>query len=78
MHSEANMSDEQPTLPFPDATVSKLISTTISITTYEGLPATVAGATREQLETALQLLPDELRRGRAPVLAAAIAKREAS
>jgi hypothetical protein len=66
---------EQLELPFPDQTVSQLISPFIDITRYEGLPAAVAEATREQILAALELLPDELRRGRGPVLEYALTRK---
>lgn len=62
-------------LTFPDAIVAALISPDICITRYEGLPATVTAASAEQLAQALELLPDELRRGRGPVLEYALRKK---
>ncbi len=56
----------QLSLPFPDAVVSALISPSTCTWRYDGLPATVAGASAEQLQRALELLPDEMRRGRGP------------
>lgn len=62
---------------FADPTVVALISTSICITRYDGLPAMTVAATADQLAQAIELLPDELRRGRGPVLAAALKKKEA-
>lgn len=58
-----------------DPTVAALISREISITTYEGLPAAVTAASVEQLRQALELLPDDLRKGRGPVLEHAIRRK---
>lgn len=62
-------------MPFADPIVAALISRDICITDYSGLPQTVAGASAEQLAAAIELLPQELRRGRGPVLEFALKKR---
>lgn len=65
--------EESPSLS--DPIVAALISREISITTYEGLPAAVAAASVEQLRQALELLPDDLRTGRGPVLEHALRRK---
>lgn len=66
-------------MPFADPIIAALISPTICISTLaaEGLWAIVGVASVEQLVAAIELLPDELRRGREPVLIVALRKKEA-
>lgn len=63
-------------LAFADPIIVALISRDICISTLAdgGLWATVRSASVEQLRGALELLPDELRRGRGPVLEFALRK----
>lgn len=66
-------------LAFADPIITALISPTICISTLaaDGLWAIVGVASVEQLVAAIELLPDELRRGREPVLIVALRKKEA-
>lgn len=68
------MSDQLPL--FPDATVDALISRDTCEWSLDGLAAYTSVATAEQLQRALELLPEELTRGRGPVLSYQLRKRE--
>lgn len=62
-------------MPFCDPIVAALISRDICITHFDGLLSFVVSASADQLTDALALLPEDMRKGRGPVLACELKKR---